>query len=87
MEGHQTSFIVGRVLRILGKGQLWPPVTTTVPEEYADKDEKETGACPNDDPSDGSSVQPSKIQFSYRFHAIQRLYPYEDEDPPPELQQ
>ena len=37
---------------------------TTVPEEYADKDEENTSGSTNGNSSDSSSAQPSKIQFS-----------------------
>lgn len=52
MEGYGTGVVVGSV------DQSWSSVTTTAAEEYADKDEKKTGACANSNASDESSARP-----------------------------
>jgi hypothetical protein len=86
-----TSAIIASVRGVFGTNKPKPLATTTVPEEYTGKGEKNTSACTNDDAPDGSSAQPGGVQFSHRSHTLQRLYPYEDKDPElleplPELQ-
>jgi hypothetical protein len=86
-----TSAIIASVRGVFGTNKPKPLATTTVPEEYTGKGEKNTSACTNGDAPDGSSAQPGGVQFSHRSHTVQRLYPYEDEDPElleplPELQ-
>ena len=58
MEGYRTGAVVGRVRGILDGDRSWSSVTTTAPEEYADKDEKNTSAYTNSNGSDDSSGQP-----------------------------
>lgn len=67
MEGYQTGAVASRVWGFLSVDQPQWSVATAVPEEYADKDKKNSRACANNNASDSSFVQPSKTQFSYRF--------------------
>ena len=83
MERYRTSAIVYEARWIPSMGQSRSPAATTVPEEHADKDEKNTSASTNSDSSDRSFTHPSKIQFSYRCHKC-RDCSHEDEEPPPE---
>ena len=70
MERYWTSAIVCEARWILSMAQPRSSAAMTMPEEYADKDEKNASASTNSDSSDGSFTQPSKTQFSCKFHEI-----------------